>query len=339
MATIKDVSRLANVSTATVSRVLNGGVSVSEAKRVAVLEAVHRLGYEPNAFARSLVTNRSGAIGVIVSEVSSGVYGAFVQGIESVVEAQGMHMIVSSGHGQAKREAQAFEFLRQRRTDALILQLDATSDAELRAWFDEGVPIVAMGRCIPSHDDRCIRLDNLAGGYLATRHLLDRGHRRIAHISGRMSSRDSIDRLDGYRRALQDAGLPFDADLVVPGDFVEEGGRDAMQRLLEREDGLTAVFAANDQSAAGALFALRDAGLRVPEDVSLVGFDDTLLAHYLYPALTTVRQPLVEMGQAAAWLALASLGEDVRREVTKRFDPVLVERDSVTVPKRDPIPS
>lgn len=330
MPTIRDVSKLARVSPATVSRVLNGAVPVSSAKRDAVLAAIEQLEYRPNAFARSLATNRSGAIGTIVSELSSHVYGDIIRGIESVLDAHDMHMIVSSGHASNLKERRAFEFLEQRRTDALIVQIDAASDDDVARWASEAaLPVVVIGRNIDSLAGRCVYLDNVAGGALATRHLLERGHRRIAHVTGLMHLADASDRCAGYRYALAEQGLPFDDTLVEEGAFVEEGGYRAMQLLLQRDAGFTAVFAANDQSAAGALKALRDAGRRVPEDISLVGFDDLIIAHYLYPALTTVRQPFAEMGQAAARLALAALGVDEQKEVTRRFDPVLVERDSV----------
>ena len=333
MATIKDVSQRAHVSPATVSRVINGGNGVSDVTRAAVLAVIDELGYQPNAFARSLATNRSGGIGVVVSEVSSAVYGGILQGIESVAERHDMHLLVSSGHARVERERKAFEFLRHRRRDALILQRDGAADAEVVAWSRGRVPIIVVGRRIEELADRCVFLDNVAGGELATRHLLDRGHRRIAHIGGLATIRDARDRLLGYRRALAEHGVSFDPSLVVEGGFVEEGGQRAMQALLANGRAFTGVFAANDQSAAGAMRSLRDAGLRVPEDVSVVGFDDTLLAHYLVPSLTTVRQPLREMGQAAATLALARLGIAAGEEVTLRFEPVLVERESVAAPQ------
>ena len=333
MATIRDVSQLAKVSQATVSRVLNGTVPVSTTKRTAVLAAIEQLGYQPNAFARSLATNRSQAIGALVSELSSAAYGDIIRGIESVVEARGMHMVVSSGHARSDLERRSFEFLKERRTDALIVQIDATGDDELAAWVEQAsLPVFVVGRHIPAIGDRCVYLDNGAGGALATRYLIERGHRHIAHIAGLMRIPDARDRLAGYREALAEHGIKYDEALVAEGGFVEEGGYRAMQQLLAREISFTAVFAGNDQSAAGALKALREAGLNVPDDVSLVGFDDLFIAHYLYPALTTVRQPFAEMGQAAAWLALNALGIGQEEEVTRRFDPVLSERDSVTAP-------
>jgi LacI family transcriptional regulator len=339
MATIKDVSQYAHVSPATVSRVINGGSGVSDATRAAVLAVIAELGYQPNAFARSLATNRSGGIGVVVSEVSSAVYGGILQGIESVIEDHDMHMLVSSGHHRSTAEHRAFDFLRQRRCDALILQLDGVSDDDVVALARTDVPVVIVGRNVPALADRCIYLDNVAGGYLATRYLIDRGHRTIAHVAGLAGVADAYDRVVGYRRALADAGIAYDEALVADGDFMEDAGQRATHRLLERGLEFSAVFAANDQSAVGALRALREAGLRVPEDVSVVGFDDTLLARYLVPSLTTVRQPLREMGQAAASLALTRLGIAAREEVTLRFEPVLVERESVAAPRAGHTPA
>ena len=330
MPTIREVSRLAKVSMATVSRVLNDTVPVTEETKQRVLNAVKELDYRPNAFARGLVTNRSGGIGVVVNEISSPFYSGIVQGIEEVVEAQGMHLVVSSGHAKEALEREAVEFLKQRRSDALILQLEAASDYDLLHWAAQEIPLVIVGRHVAELAAHCVYLDNFTGGYLATKHLLEHGHRRIAHISGWMALKDARDRLEGYKHALQEAGIAFDEALVVEGGFIEEGGQRGMKRLLERKLAFTALFAANDQTAAGALHVAREANLRVPEDISLIGYDDVLFARYLYPALTTIRQPLADMGRAAAQLALAALNTDKAKEVTRKFDPELIERASVT---------
>lgn len=329
MATIKEVSRLASVSPSTVSRVLNGTAPVATDTRDRVLRAVETLDYQPNTFARGLVTNRSEGIGVVVNEISSPYYASIVQGIEEAVEARGKHLIVSSGHAKESSEHQAVEFLKQRRSDALILHLEAVSDYTILQWAKRETPLVIIGRYVAELADRCVHLDNEAGGYLATRHLIEHGHRRIAHITGWMAIEDARARLAGYRRALAEAQIPFDEMLVVDGDFVEEGGVRGARRLLERKLDFSALFAANDQMAAGALQVFRDEGLRVPYDISLIGYDDVLLARYVHPKLTTIRQPLAEMGRAAAQLALAALGEADREEVTRKFEPELIVRESV----------
>lgn len=317
---------------ATVSRVLNNTVPVAEETRMRVIEAVEALNYKPNAFARGLVTNRSGGVGVVINEISSPFYSGIVRGIEEVVEPKGLHLLVSSGHAQAALEGRAVESLKQRRSDALILQLEAVPDDDLVRWAEQETPVIVVGRSVPELEGRCVYLDNVAGGYLATRHLIEHGHRRIAHLAGWLAIKDARDRLEGYRRALTDAGLPCDEALIVPGDFTEAGGQRGARELLARGLPFTALVAGNDQMAAGALHTLRAHGLRVPQDVSLIGYDDVLFARYLFPALTTIRQPLAEMGQAAARLALAALGAENPKEVNTKFDPVLVVRESVARP-------
>lgn len=329
MPTIKEVSQQARVSPSTVSRVLNGTTPVSPDVRKRVLAAVEALDYTPNAFARGLATNRSGGIGVTVNDIGSPYYAVMLRGVEAAVEAAGMHLMVASGQARADRERDAVQFMKQRRSDALIVQVEALSDEELidLARASE-VPIVVFGRWVAELAGRCVHLDNEAGGRLATEHLLAHGHRVVAHIAGPLAFPDARHRLLGYRMALAQAGLPFDERLVVEGDFREGGGRAATLRLLDRVPDVEAIFVANDQMAAGAIRAVRDLGRDVPRDVSVVGFDDVLLAEYLSPTLTTVRQPLYEMGRAAAQIAIALLQEK-EVEVRTRFDPELVVRQSV----------
>jgi LacI family transcriptional regulator len=328
VATIKEVSCVANVSMATVSRVLNGTAPVSEPMRSRVMRAIEQLEYQPNAFARALATNRSNGVGVIVSNLASPFFGPMLSGIESVFEPNDMHIMVSSGHANLEDEREALNFLLQRKADALVIHSEALSEYELIQLSRRDTPIVLLGRHVPELADRCVYLDNERGGSVMTRYLVEQGHSRIAHISGPQSLYDSRARLAGYRKALEEAGIEFDEGLVVEANFQEEGGYLAMRRLLDRGLGFTALFASNDQSAAGALIALREAGLQVPTDISLAGYDDVLYARYLYPALTTVSQPLFEMGREAAKLALALL-EGTKVEVRHRFDPLLVTRESV----------
>jgi LacI family transcriptional regulator len=329
MPTIKEVSQRAHVSPSTVSRVLNGTTPVSPDARARVLRAIEELNYTPNAFARGLATNRSGGIGVTTNDIGSPYYAVMLRGVEAAIEDAGLHLMVSSGHARASSERSAIEFLEQRRSDALIVQAEALSDAELIELADQaGVPVVVFGRRIPELEPVCVHLDNEAGGRMATEHLLAHGHRRIAHIAGPLRFPDARHRLQGYRDALDAAGIAYDDHLVVEGDFREGGGRAAMERLLDRSDAIDAVFVANDQMAAGAMRAARDRGLEIPTDLSLVGYDDVLLAQYLSPALTTVRQPLFDMGRAAADIAIALL-EQKKVEVRTRFEPELVVRESV----------
>ncbi len=329
MATIREVSRLARVSPATVSRVLTGTTPVADATKERVLEAIATLEYKPNAFARGLATNRSGGIGITVNEVSSPYFGAFIQGVEQVARAAGIHLMVSSGFADATAERDSIDFLLERRCDGLVVQAEALPDDVLIDLVRDGAaPVVVFGRSIAEIEDACVVTNNELGGELATRHLLDHGHRHIGHITGPLSYPDARDRLHGYRRALEAVGVAYTDRYVVESTFLEEGGAEAAIRLLDRAPELTAIFLANDQMAAGAMRALREAGREIPRDISVVGYDDVFLARYLTPTLTTIRQPLVEMGRAAAHLLLERLGHE-RREVVRRFDPELVERQSV----------
>lgn len=326
--TIRDVSERAKVSISTVSRVLNGTVPVAEQTRQRVLQAVKELDYRPNVFARSLVTNRSGGIGVIVNEMSSPFYGAMVRGVEQVFEPADMHLLVASGKAAADRERKAIDLLLSRRVDALIVHLEALPDEEVLELLDADLPVVLVGRRIAEAGSRSIFIDNEYGGMLAVRYLTGNGHRTIGHLSGPLSFPDSRARLMGYRQALAEAGIPFDDTLVIESDWLEAGGYQATMRLLRRRPDLTAIFAANDQMAIGAYQALRASGRDIPDDVSVVGFDDVVFSRYLFPTLTTVRQPLLEMGEAAARYVLSAL-EGEEAEVTDQFEAELTIRQSV----------
>lgn len=328
MPTIREVSRHAKVSPSTVSRVLNGTVPVSAGVRERVLKAVEELDYRPNAAARALATNRSNGVGVTVNDLSSPYFGSMVKGIEEVVQGAGMHLVLLSGNAEIEAERRALDYFRDGRTDALVLHCEALGDEELIALAEGGSPLALIGRYVAEIEDRCVWLDNEMGGEMATDYLIAYGHRRIGHLTGPLSFPDSRARMLGYRRSLERAGVAYDDRLTVEGDFREEGGYRSTRRLLERDLDITALFCANDQSAAGALRAIRDTGLSVPNDISLIGYDDVVFARYLYPALTTVGQPLREMGRAAATIALGLLNEE-RAEVRHRFEPELIVRQSV----------
>ena len=307
---------------------LDGSTRVSEATRQRVLAAVHELGYQPNLLARGLRINRSGGVGVVVKALHNSFNGRLLSGVEKVMGAAGMHLMVSSGRGQADSERVAIEFLLARRCDALIVSLSATTDESLVALSRADRPIIVVGHMVPGLEHRCVALDDVLGGSLATRHLLEKGHRSVAHISGPANHRAAKDRLTGYKQALAEAGYEVDSRFIVAGDFSKQGGFAAAGTLLERGFVRGGLFVANDRMAEGVLERLRAEGLRVPEDVSVVGYDDASNASYLRPALTTVHQPIREMGSAAARLALKVLGMN-DEEVKQCFEPELVVRNSV----------
>jgi len=322
--TIRDVAHRAGVSPSTVSRVLNGTARVVASKQAAVMRAVQLLGYRPSVVAQELARGRSRAFGVLPQGISSPFYGRLMKGVEQGLRGSGYYPIFASGE-QPAEESQAIDLFLSHRVDALILMGGQLPDADV-ARLGERIPLIAIGRSIRGLEHRCVRVENRGGGYKATRHLLDLGHTRIAHLTGLPWHADAIARRQGYEAALADAGLPIDPALVVEGDFEEQSGYIGVEKLTSAGVRFTAVFTGNDQMACGAGLALFRQGLRVPQDVSVVGFDDQPHAAYTWPALTTMRQPAVDMGMAAA----RSLLEELRGHgfVLPTFNTDLVLRDS-----------
>ncbi|WP_320822695.1 LacI family DNA-binding transcriptional regulator [Reinekea sp.] len=330
MVNIKDVARAAGVSGSTVSRVINNSASVIAEKRQAVLAAMDDLKYQPNSLARALVNNRSDCIGLLVGEIDSPFFGQLMAGVHRVVMAAGKHVIVTAGYHLAEQERSAIRFMQERRCDGLVIHSKALPDAEIIELIDRGVPVTLVNRLIPGHEARSVYLDNEYGAYLATRHLIRHGHRNIAYVGTNIAIEDGQSREAGYQRALSEAGIEFDARKQVKAFPDEEGGNYAMAEVMARNLGITALFAYNDAMAAGATMMLQDAGWNVPQQVSIVGFDDVILARIIKPHLTTIRYPVNEMGALAAQLVLHEL--DARFEINEhplRFTPRLIERQSV----------
>lgn len=329
MPTINEVSQLAKVSKATVSRVLNNKDRVAPATRLRVLAAIEQLGFEPNAVAKGLATSRSNSIGVMANGIGSPHFGYIVKGIQEVVEPLDLLLIVTDGHHEPELQKKAIKALLKRRCDAFIISLEDYTHHDIQGWKKFKAPIIVIGPYyLEVIKDQLVYHDNVLGAKLAVEHLIAKGHRRIAHIAGPTTQHTSLERLQGYRLALEEAGIQYDSRIVLEGRYSEKSGRQAMHELLDAGLTFTALFAANDLTAAGAMGALRKRGFDIPKDVSIVGYDNITLARCLYPPLTTVRSPLVEKGQAAAQLALKALGY-YKEEVIHRFEPTLIERESV----------
>lgn len=295
--TIHDVAREAGASIATVSRALNGGV-VSADARLRIERAVATLGYRRNDVARGLVTGHTGLVGVILPDLIGPLYAQMARGIEDELEARGMHAMLVTDHLDADAELRALEVLRARQVDGLVLIGSRLSEAHLLAAAG-GVPVALIQRDGLESEVPEVRLDDAAGVRMAIEHLVALGHERIAHLAG--TRRDGLERHAAYLHAVAAAGL--EPGPVVEGDFTEAGGEAAAERLLDRLDA-TAVFCGNDRMAVGLLHVARRRGVRVPDDLSVVGFDDLTWSRYLAPPLTTVRQPGRELGRAAARLVL-----------------------------------
>jgi len=328
MATIYDVSLRAGVSLATVSRVINKNSNVSDKTRQKVLDAMAELDYRPNTIAQSLASNVSNSVGVLVSQLDGPYYGPMMAEIEASLRAQNKHVIIAVGHSDAAVEQDSVEFLLSRGCDALILDVEAVSDDYLVQLSQRSVPIVLINRYIQAMEPRCIYLNNELGGYLATRHLVDLGHRNIAYISGPKNKHDAMERLVGHQRALAEGGLVFDPALYIEGDYKEEGGEAGMLALLQTGKQFTAVVCANDQMASGAIAVCLQRGLVIPRDLSVIGYDNIPFAKYISPKLTTVNNPIHEMGKMAALWVLRHVYADDQTLVNNVFEPELVVRGS-----------
>ena len=304
--TLGMVAEAAGVSPSTVSRILNGTAVVADDKRAAVDEAIARLGFVPDPVARGLAGGRTLSVGVVTQAIDSPFYGGALRGIEDELSRAGYSALFVSGHWNAAAEARCIETLLARRVDGIIALTGRLSDAALAAYA-QSLPVVVTGRGLKAPGLYALNFDNYEGGRLATHHLLSLGHRRIAFITGDQRHPDAKERLRGYRAALEAAGLSFDPGLVMPGQYTEDSGRMAVERLLDSREPFTAIFAANDQMAFGAGLALHRRRLRVPDDVSMVGFDDVATALYAIPPLSTVHHPVYELGQLAATAMLQLL--------------------------------
>ena len=297
--TLAQVAAAAGVSSSTVSRILNGTARVDDSKRLAVETAIALLDFQPNAMAQGLARGRTMTIGVLTQDISSPFYNEILKGVEDGLSGTGFAPIFASGHWNAEEETQRLTMLARRPVDGLIVLTGAIPDDKL-ARFAERTPMVTMGHRVERDNVVCLQMNNEQAAYDATCHLLDLGHMAIAHIAGPMHMSDSADRLAGYKRALAERGIEFNPALVVPGDFRDNTGVVAVAQLLEARQIFTALFAANDQMAIGARLAFYRRGIRVPEDVSLIGFDDLPAASYCTPPLTTVRQPVYQIGYESA---------------------------------------
>ncbi len=304
--TLEMVAQRAGVSPSTVSRILNGTAIVSEAKKTAVDEAIRTLGFRPNPVARGLAGGRTMSVGVVTQRIASPFYGEALSGIEVALEAAGYVPLFVSGNWNEVDERKAIESLLSRRVDGVIVLAGRLSNPDLKQLLSS-VPSVVVGRQPSASGLFSFSFDNRAGARLATQHLIDLGHRRIALLQGDLIHEDAIERQSGYLDALSAAGITVDPRLIVQSDYTEAGGMLAVSRLLEREVGFSAIFSSNDQMAYGAMLGLSRRNLRVPDDVSVVGFDDLTMSRYTMPPLTTVRQSVYETGTQAATAMLALL--------------------------------
>jgi LacI family transcriptional regulator len=329
MVTMAEVSRRAGVSTATVSRVLNKPDVVDKKTLQLVRAAIRDLDYRPNAVARGLASRSSKTIGVVINRFSSSYYGRMLQGAEDTLTGLKFKTIVESSNESAEGELSAVASLLGRQCEGIVLHSDMLSDAQLRDLLVKQPKIVLMNRLLEGFEDRCVYLDNVRGGSVAADYLFDKGHREIAVVTGPETFFESEDRLKGFTAQLTRRGVTLNPAYIIKGDFRARSGRAAMEVIRTKGQSVTAVFCMNDEMAAGAIDFCLEHGISVPKTISILGFDDHEMSRFLHPKLTTVRQPLAEIGSAAGSLAHALARGTDHSENKKVFEAEVVERASV----------
>ncbi|MDO8501880.1 MAG: LacI family DNA-binding transcriptional regulator [Gemmatimonadaceae bacterium] len=331
MATIKDVAREASVSVATVSRVFNDAAVVRAETARRIRDVATALRYAPHGGARSLITNRTNTLGVLLPDLFGEFFSELIHGIDLTARRSGYHILVSrSWEGRTETE-EAMRAMRGRVDGVLLMSPDINADSLLNV--PASLPVVLLCSASIGHDADSVIIQNSRGAREMVRHLISLGHRRIAIIKGAPGNYDAAERLRGYRTALREAGIAPERSLELDGDFTEAGGYAATLELLAAKPRPTAIFAANDSMAIGALSALRESGVRVPEDMAVAGFDDIPLARYMDPPLSSVRVPISDLGARAVEILLHAIthkNEHARQHV--RVPTELVVRRSTGAP-------
>lgn len=326
--TIHDVAREAGVSTTTASRALNNKGEIRPETRARILAVAESLRFVPNSLAQSLVIGKTKTIGVLITDNTSQVYAEVLRGIDEAAKEAGFGLLFGNSADSQDQALAWLEMVHGKRVDGLLLTPVQTDRRDVELLARWGTPFVLLLRYFPELAADSVMLDNVEAGYLVTKHLVDLGHRRIGHVAGPAHTSTATDRLAGYRRALAEAGLPVEDELVVHRPFTVAGGLAAATRLLDGPDRPTAIFAATDLQAIGVLRAARQLGLRIPDDLSLAGGDDIEVAEYLETPLTTFHYPAREIGRRGVEILISRLDGDERPPQRLVLKPQLVVRRS-----------
>lgn len=326
--TIRDVAELAGVHPSTVSRVINDDSRISEKTKNKVLLIIKKLGYTPNAIARGLKIKRTYTLGMLIPDITNPFFAEIARGVEDAANANGFNIILCNTDDKLKKERIYLEILKEKRVDGLILGTAHIRDKSILELEKKKFPYILLSRNIEGLDKNCVIVDDVVGGIIVTEYLIKLGHRRIAHITGPPTVRVANNRLEGYKFALEKHQIEYYEELVEEGDFRIKGGYQAMKKFLELPEPPTAIFAANDLLALGAMQAIQKKKYHIPEDFCIIGFDDIRLASFVYPPLTTIRQPMLEMGALAVKMLLKIIeeGEFNQRKIVLK--PKLIIRES-----------
>ena len=329
MSTIKDIARIAGVSIATVSRVINNGPKVGQKTREKVTQVMNDLGFTPNANARALVTQKSSTIGVVVPELTDPFFASLASGVDKIAREKNMQLLLSTALLSAESERAAINLLIERRCQSIVFHSKKLSDEELLVLCQKIPGLVLIDRVIEEIKHKCVWIDNAEGGKIAARHLLSLQHQQVACISSKFKIEDPALRLQGFTQELANNGIELDKQLIQYAEPNLQGGEIATQHLLATGKPFSAVFVYNDAMAIGAISTLEDNGFNVPNDISVIGFDDVLLSRYSRPKLTTLHYPIKEMAQHATLLSLELLKTDANYNNNGlKYVPRLVKRES-----------
>ncbi|HCE3718576.1 TPA: substrate-binding domain-containing protein [Vibrio parahaemolyticus] len=331
MATMKDIAKLAGVSTSTVSHVINKTRFVSEEISKRVNNAAKELNYyAPSALARSLKVNRTKTIGMLVTTSTNPFFGEVVKGVERSCYHKGYSLILCNTEGDNERMRQSINTLLQKRVDGLILMCSSLEGERIDVFERyPDIPVVVMdwGPMLFTSDK--IQDNSLRGGYLAAKYLIDCGHTEIGCITGPLIKHQAQMRYEGYKRAMNEAGLEFNANWIIESDFECEGGYQAFKKMAERGTLPSSIFVSNDMMAMGVINAANELGIKVPDDLSIIGYDDIHIAKFMSPSLTTIHQPKYRLGQAAVETLVRRLDDKSNEAQVVQLEPTLVVRNSV----------
>ena len=334
--TIYDVAARAGFSVSTVSRVFNGFEFVRESTRERIMEAAAELGYVANLQARSLAGGRSRYVGLLVPGLDNGYVGGISQGVDRALASAGYGLMLFTTHHHRGQELGYIDTIANGLTAGLLITVPLVPKSYVEALQQQQFPVVLIDQADTSIKSSVVDTTNWQGGYTATEHLIHLGHRRIGFITGLMALRSATDRLAGYKMALKDHDIAVDESLIVEGDYMREMGYAATRQLLTTEQRPTAIVAANDFTALGAMEAIHDEGLGIPNDISIIGFDDIPEARVVHPKLTTVRLPLEQMGRVAVELLLEHIEDPEQQPKHITLSTQLIERQSCAAPKALP---
>ncbi|MDF2937250.1 MAG: catabolite control protein [Paenibacillaceae bacterium] len=328
--TIYDVAREAGVSMATVSRVVNNNPNVKPQTRKKVFEAIERLGYRPNAVARGLASKKTTTVGVVIPDISNAIFAEVARGIEDIANMYHYNIILCNADKRKEKEIRVINTLLEKQVDGLLFMGGVVTDEHLQAFQTSTVPIVLCGTTVEGNTMAAVDIDHEQAASDAVKLLLDKGHRRIGMISGTLQDpNNGFSRYNGYKHALEEAGVAFDESLVRIGNYRYESGIEAMKYFLDLPERPSAIFSATDEMAIGAIHAAQDAGLAIPGDISVISVDNSRMASMVRPLLTTVAQPMYDIGAVSMRLLTKLMNKENVEKGKITLSHEVIQRQSV----------